>query len=195
MTQIIALSAKRGCGKSTLARMLIQKFKDEGLIAEPFSLATVLKQYVTTTYGIPLSWSSDQDMKQAKLSKKDFPGIPEDGMTLRKLLQETGAELRKKDPAFTVHGIPESQSVLIIDDVRMPAEDNAMKELQAFRVRVEPYPEYAVEDSDITETALDDVADWDLICFPEFGNLQQACEEIFAEYQERYLPKDVKPNA
>jgi hypothetical protein len=94
---IVALLGKRGCGKSTAASQLVEKYG----FAE-YSFAEPLKQVCSTLLGTPLNWFTDINLKEKV--------IPNWNNTPRYFMQKWGTEIfRDYMPVIT----PEVKSIWV----------------------------------------------------------------------------------
>lgn len=190
---IVGLSAKIGCGKSTVA----EKMKGMILGAKIFSYGDALKEECAQLFKFPLHWAYNQDRKLEKIfiglgykiaiynadkGSKYYIPAPKHTMTVREILQWYGTDVvRVHDPdrwiRITTEKIRASHcKVAIIDDCRFPDEIDRCN----IKFRIDPYPgwkpgEFADHES---ETALDDYQDFDIWFTPDFGELEDVARTM-----------------
>lgn len=183
---LIGISAKMGCGKTTLTMHLIGLL---GVNWTKVSLGDALKEEVSDKFKFPLKWCYTEEGK-SKLVRVDDIRAPYANMSVRTLLQWWGTEIRRaEDPLYWVDKtlviicelINKGKNV-IVDDVRFPDEVNMIKYLNGFMVRLEAYPGYTPLNKDIanhpSEIALDDYKHWDIKVAPKFGQLELSAKTI-----------------
>lgn len=168
---IIGISAKIGCGKTTLTNMFLKKYPK--YIKKSF--ASILKEESAYMYNYPGKWNYSEGGK-AKIVNHEK--LPKKNMTVREILQWHGTDFRRKqDPDYWtryMNGLISAYSLfVIIDDVRFKNEADFVKDHHGWLIRINPYREwmpgkYAKHQS---ETDLDCYREFDLILTPEFGQL------------------------
>lgn len=181
MGMIIGISAKMGCGKTTLADYIIEEL--------PFkrkAFADILKQECSETYGYPLEWNYTGEGKHQLISLNVLPKQP---MSVREILQWHGTDFRREqDWNYWVKlmdkEIKEDEDI-IIDDVRFENEADFVKKRNGLLIRLEPYPGWKPEkySNHVSETALDEYDGWDLVLKPKYGKLKK-CLPIIKSYYE-----------
>jgi hypothetical protein len=147
---IVGLVAKGGCGKSTVADIMVE---DYGFTKVSF--ASALKEEVALVYHFPEKWCHDQEGKNMKISRlrAKAGGGPwpwgNDYVSVRDILQYYGTDyMRKKDPDHwcnlteaLIDVLP--QNKIVLDDVRFPNELRMIERMSGISVRMEPYKGWA----------------------------------------------------
>lgn len=183
---LIGLSGKMGTGKTTVANMLLDAFRDY-VPCVRIAFGDALKREVSQIYKFPLGW--------AYVAKDRIVEIPASEMisdwdgkdvTVREVLQYHAMKMRKVDPDYWVKRLEESLYVpykhgvrlVFVDDVRFPNELEYVKAHGAC-YRLEPYPGYDVYSNHYSENALN-LASFDRRFCPKFGrnSLQKVAESI-----------------
>lgn len=182
---IIAISGKIGCGKSTLAGMLMERLPGWERVA----FGDCLKEETSRIFGYPLEWNYTEEGKQKLVpipGRMVFSGpSTARAASVRELLQWWGTEIcRRIDPDFWVKRmadrLDEVAAHVIVDDVRFPSEVKMLEQEGALLVRLDPYPGWmpGPHASHESETALDGYQGWDMRLAPEHGKLAEAADEI-----------------
>ena len=70
--KIIGISAKMGCGKTTLARMIKEKMEEIGFSAKIISVADELKKECSFKFQFPLEWCYSDEGKNKILTIFSF---------------------------------------------------------------------------------------------------------------------------
>jgi len=188
---IIGISAKAGCGKSTLTTILLQML---GPAWVKMSLADELKKEVAELFNFPIDWCYSAIGKECTVFVN--PKIPGSVvMTVRQLLQYWGTDKwRAEDPERwtrkLVANMPDGKHV-IIDDVRFVNEAEYIKKAGGKVIRLESFPGYqapATGAQHISETDLDTYQGFDAIYRPAFGSLK---ETAYAVINGLSLPEEV----
>jgi len=145
---IVAVSGKRGAGKSALARVLIE---DYGFVLGSF--AKPLKERAKLDFCLSAA--------QVYGDQKEVVD-PRYGMTSRDILIKIGQAYRSIDNDFWVNELRKSLETeirpVVIDDMRFVNEANMLKGMGAMLVRLERLPEdniYKGIIDDLSETQLD----------------------------------------
>jgi hypothetical protein len=179
---VIGLSAKMGCGKTTLAQMLIDKW-EKGFFRVAFG--DLLKQECSEYFGFPLEWCYSQEGKLREIDNidctKPFPLLQLDrGPSVRELLQWYGTDYRRKHyPGYWIKAMREKldnlkanhpEALVVIDDVRFPDEAELVLEYGSL-FRIEPFGGWqpGPHAGHASETALDDYHRFSGIFRPAHG--------------------------
>ena len=178
---IVGLSAKIGCGKTTLAQMLLERLPGWERVA----FADCLKEEASRVFGYPLEWNYSEAGKAIKVPVLPYPSDQEwEGMTVRELLQWYGTDVcRAQDPGYWVKRMRERIAGLehvLIDDVRFRDEADLVRELGGMLIRLEPFPGWkpGPHAGHRSETALDTYLEWDLILQPVYGGLEEMVQPV-----------------
>ena len=170
---IIGISAKIGCGKTTLTNLFIQYHPQ--FIRKAF--ADLLKQEAAATYGYPNIWNYTEDGKNQVVNHFN---LPKKDMTVREILQWHGTDFRRKqDPDYWVklmdRQVDSDYFNIIVDDVRFRNEADFVKRRNGKLIRLNPYPGWKPNEfaNHRSETDLDDYKDWDLIIQADYGKLAE----------------------
>jgi hypothetical protein len=192
---LLGISGKIGCGKTTLARMIIEDAPVE--VAARMAFGDLLKRECAAFFGFPVEWCSSQEGKQKTV---DIPVCAAtNGMrvatlpfTVRQALQWYGTEYRRAaDPDYWVKAMREQLSnyekkhdgaslLVVIDDVRFANEALLINELGGQLVRLDPYQgwEPGPHADHESETTLDRWAAWDLRATPRLGGLADVAAQV-----------------
>ena len=161
MKNIICLSGKQYSGKDTAAEMLLKEFKDFKRIG----IADAIK--------IEFGRRNNLTYKEIELNK----GIYRSGLI------ELGNEGRKINPDFWLDKIIESNSNVIVPDVRLIHEAEVFKKAGAILIRVTASAEIrnkrgiVTNKEDLTETELDNYGGFDYY-LDNNGSLEELKENI-----------------
>jgi hypothetical protein len=186
---IIGISAKAGCGKSTLAYYLARARAD----VVRLSFAGVLKLECADRFEFPLEWTLTQE---GKLQVVEHEGLPGGRMTVREILQWWGTDVcRAKDPDYWLKAMDGQiarvratlaadgigEPLVLIDDVRFPNEALYCSS-GGLCVRLQPFAGWAPGPGAAheSETALDDWTAFDLVLAPGYGELAGCVPHILA---------------
>lgn len=184
---IVGLSGKPGSGKSTVSRMVEDKVG-----CRRVSFGDSIRDEVEEFYGIPRELTLDDTGKeslypvsrmQAKgrmmlvqagvlkwtdLVRAAFLGSKGPSMTVREVLQKHATEVRRKnDPSYWVNHfmdkVADMSGMILVDDVRMKNEAEAIKCLGGKVVRLEPWVGWSPPGGSdyVTENDLDDYGAFD----------------------------------
>ena len=176
--KIIALSSKLGCGKTTVANMILESVPK----AVRLAFADNLKVEAANTYKFPLELCYSEAGKQTLvfLGQEGMENLGAHTMSVRSVLQRHGTEFRrtqdhdywdnKMREALRLHehnGTP----LVVVDDVRFESECALIREFNGALYRLQPYPGWKPgKNADhISETALDDYDRFDMVFCPEKG--------------------------
>lgn len=192
MSVVIALSGKKGTGKSTIRKFLESYF----VYPEPINFADILRKELVAL-GAPMNKLTTQEGKLEPVPSDILNKLPDDLpwkdsiKSYRELMQAWGTYRREQDPNYwtkmwkdavkqvTVYDNPDT--VVICDDLRYPNELSTIRSLstneenivdRTIIVRVAPYPEYSYDEYSfhISETALDQAQNqFDLRFSPPYG--------------------------
>ena len=145
--KIIILSGKQYSGKDTAAKILLEKLKDFKRIG----LGDAIKLEYSEQTGLTL----DEILKNKHLYRPDLIAL--------------GNKRRSEDSDYWIKKVIAQSGNIIVPDVRVKRELEFFK--NAFKIRVEADVEKRAQrgkltsSDDPTETALDDVKDWDAVIF------------------------------
>lgn len=180
---VIGLSAKMGCGKTTLSEMIRDMAPVE--VAERLAFGDVLKEECSKYLGFPTAWCYSQEGKERRFSVAlaacIVHNLPET-MTVREALQWYGTDFRRaQDPAYWVKAMRKKlmllkeqharQSLLVVvDDVRFPDEAQVCLD-NGYCFRVEPFPGWkpGPHAGHASETALDGWDKFTEVYHPQHG--------------------------
>ena len=144
---IIVFSGKQFSGKDTVAKILLEQFNSFKRIG----IADAIKMQYSQKTGLTV-----QEIEQNKpLYRQDLINLGDWG--------------RAQNPDYWLNSIIEYDGNTIVTDIRVEHELNLFKSYGAFTVRVEADEEVRakrgtlVSKNDNTETALDNITDWDYI--------------------------------
>ena len=144
---IITLSGKQFSGKDTVAKILLNELKSFRRIG----LGDAIKLEYSKRTGLTLD------------------EIEENKSKYRPDLISLGDWGRSVSPDYWLESVVAQEGNIIVPDVRMPREYKVFKKNNAFTIRVESTEEsrskrgVLVKSDDLTETALDDIDDWDYV--------------------------------
>lgn len=176
--RIIGLSAKLGCGKTTVANMILEMVPKSARAA----FADNLKIEAAHTYGfhLDLCYSEAGKGSLVFLGEEGMANLGAHTMSVRSVLQKHGTEYRRaQDPLYwdnkmrevlTLHG-HNGTPLVVVDDVRFPSECELIREFGGSLYRLQPYPSWkpGKNASHISETALDEYDGFDMVFCPEKG--------------------------
>lgn len=157
---IIAFRGRQGTGKSSMAHAAAQMLG----IPTVHSFSMVIKRGAARYFGF------EEALCYTQNGKKEY--LPNHGMTVREALCAYGAILRKQDPLGIVHGIDarlhewfQKHPALpfLVDDIRMPEELAWARKYPSLVIQAQANEDFHENGNDITETALDDDRDYDLV--------------------------------
>lgn len=191
---LIGISGKIGCGKSTLARLLAERLGWRVL-----SFGEVLKDEVSHVFGFPRAWcDTPEGKRKVVLVRSDLvrAGAPVSA-TVRQLLQYWGTDVcRAKNPDHWARIMEQRLCVgdglcgkvgrpvpgTIIDDVRFPNEARMILGRGGRLIRLDPYPGWRPGENagHASETALDDWGQWTMRLAPAKGELEAVAEMLAA---------------
>lgn len=173
---VIGLSAKIGCGKTTLAEIIRDRW---GRSFFRVAFGDLLKQECSRHFGFPIEWCYSQEGKARRVDLTVYPSeIPLN--TVRDALQWYGTDFRRKqDPNYWVKvmrgALEDAQeahecAIILIDDVRFPNEAELVLEYGSL-FRIEPYDGWqpGPHAGHISETALDDYTRFSGAFRPTYG--------------------------
>lgn len=145
--KIIVLSGKQYSGKDTVAKILLQNLTNFKRIG--------LGDAIKIEYG-----------EQKGLS---FEEIEKNKASYRQDLINLGNQRRSEDKDYWIKKVISLEGNIIVPDVRVKRELEFFKEANAYTIRVEASREtrsqrgILVGETDITETDLDNIKDWNYI--------------------------------
>ncbi len=185
LPKIVGISAKIGCGKSTLAQLLCEKYPQYKIM----SLGDMVKKETAEWFGFPVGLCYSQEGK----TKKIYLPWEDKHYTVRELLQWYGTDFVRENVSDTywvdrLVGQLNGKHV-IVDDVRFVNEADRIKDLGGVLIRLAPYDGWEPGPSagHRSETDLDSYPHFDLTTFPKYGDLSQVAESIFLE---DFMPRD-----
>ena len=192
---MIAISGKVGSGKTTLAKILVDRLGFPWLRA---SFADPLKREVMDLFGLhpDLLWSEEGkkrefEIRPDKLQHLGIHTIYPELLSVRRILQLRGQYCRSLDPNYWVDAFQKEHQHddhIVVDDVRYENELALAHSRKAYCVRLLPYPgwvpgQYATHES---ETSLDADASFQITFRPQYGGLDAVADYILSEYNRRY---------
>ena len=142
--KIIVLSGKQFCGKDTVAKILLQNFKNFTRIG--------LGDAIKLEYGEKIGLTLDEVEKNKSQYRAD--------------LQALGNKRREEDSDYWIKKVITLPQDIIVPDIRVQKEYEYFKNAGAFMIRVEASEHVRSQrgtlsaQNDITETALDNIKDW-----------------------------------
>lgn len=170
--KIIILSGKQFCGKDTIAKIILQNFTNFTRIG--------LGDAIKLEYGEKIGLS----LEEVEKNKSKY----------RAALQALGNQRRKEDSDYWIKKVISLPQDIVVPDVRVQREYDYFKQVGAFKIRVEASSKIRATrgvlsaEDDITETALDDITDWDFGIKNEgsYDELVDATKELIEEVK-KYL--------
>ncbi len=170
--KIIIFSGKQFSGKDTVAKILLEHFKSFKRIG----IADAIKLQYSKKTGLSL----EEIEKNKSIYRQD--------------LIDLGNWGRNKDPDYWLNSILNYNCDIIVTDIRVKHELNLFRSFGAFCIRVEADKEVRSQrgilssENDITETALDDINDWDFIVNNNgsYFKLQEEVKQLIDKINEYY---------
>ena len=198
--KIIGLSAKMHCGKSTLAKKIIENLP--GTVRLAFGDA--LKSEASVIYGFPIELAYCEAGKNTvvALSAAGAMLMHRPTATVREILQYHGSQLRRvQDPQYWDNAVARQLQMLegagvrcaVIDDVRFPSEVKLLYGLGGKVFRINPYPGWqpGPNANHSSETALDGYGevDFDGVFSPAKGlhHLEALAYSILAHMEDAHV--------
>ena len=168
MKKIIIISGKQYSGKDTLAKILLDKMPNFKRIG--------IGDAIKIEYGKQKGLTFEQIEMHKHLYRNDLIALGNWG--------------REIDPDYWLKNISNMDEI-IIPDVRVEHEVEFFKSQGAYLIRVESSYEnrskrgIITNDNDLTETALDDYKNWNIIIEnnSDYKNLIQKADEICLSFQ------------
>lgn len=145
--KIIIFSGKQYSGKDTLAKIMLE--------AMPEFKRCAMGDIIKLEYGRQKDLTYDEIEKNKPLYRQDLINLGNWG--------------RSQDPYYWLKKIIEQDGNIMVTDVRVPHEYEVFKNAGAKSIRVEASRETRkqrgtlIGETDITETGLDDIKDWDYV--------------------------------
>lgn len=183
---IIGLSGKQGTGKTTVANMLLDAFR-EYVPCVRMAFGDALKREASFVYNFPLSWAYVGKSRVVEVPACEITSEWRDkDVTVREILQHRGMEMRKVNPDYWIEKLDAATRVpykhgvriIIVDDVRFPNEFEYVR-VRGMCYRLEPYQGYDIHSNHYSESALD-LENFDRRFCPKFGRnyLEKVAESI-----------------
>ena len=179
MPQIIGIVGQKQVGKNTVADLLMQAYPS----ARPFAFGDKLKQIISDALKLNLKYMQDPDLKEVPL-------ITYRNYTPRQIMQQFGDCLKLFDPDIFTRPLLElankyPDDVILITDVRFPAEAVVIKELGGTLVRV-CRKSLMTYDGHISEQASSKITtDYVLENNGTMQQLRNACDNLVARLENR----------
>ena len=145
--KIIIFSGKQYSGKDTAAKIMLEKMSDFRRCA--------MGDIIKLTYGKEKGLTYEEIEKNKPVYRQDLINLGNWG--------------RAQNPDYWLNKIIEQDGNIIVTDVRVPHEYEVFKKAGAITIRVEASRETRLQrgeligESDITETGLDNIKDWDFV--------------------------------
>lgn len=173
--KIVILSGKQYSGKDTAAKILLEKLKDFKRIG----LGDAIKIEYSENTGLTL----DEIINNKHLYRPDLIAL--------------GNKRRAEDSDYWIKKVIALDGNIIVPDVRVKRELEYFKEANAFTIRVESDEKNRAlrgtltSADDPTETALDDVKDWDAVIYNNsaYDALKTAVESLIPKIQNKFAHK------
>ncbi len=178
INKIIIFSGKQYAGKDTAAKIMLEAMPDFRRCA--------MGDIIKLTYG-----------KQHNLTYEE---IEKNKPLYRQGLIDLGNWGRAQDPDYWLKKIIEQKGNIMVTDVRVPHEYDVFKSAGAISVRVEASRDVRasrgklIGETDITETGLDDVKDWDYV-IENNSNYEALKEKVLAvvkDIKDKFLKHNTK---
>lgn len=162
--RIIIFSGKQYSGKDTAAKIVLEAMPDFKRCA--------MGDIIKLTYGKEKGLTYEEIEKNKPIYRQDLINLGNWG--------------RAQDPDYWLKKILEQDGNIIVTDVRVPHEYEVFKNAGAVAVRVEASRETRAQrgelvgETDITETGLDNITDWDFVIDnnSDYVNLHNQVEDI-----------------
>ena len=169
--KIIVFSGKQYSGKDTVAKILLEQLKDFKRIG--------LGDAIKIEYGKTIGKTFEEIESQKHLYRAD--------------LIKFANEKRAIDQDYWIKKIVEYPDNVIVPDMRVKREYDFFKSQGAYMIRVEASVEARskrgtlVKADDPTETALDDVKDWDYTIYNEsdYETLKENAKKLLHDYLQK----------
>lgn len=173
--KIIILSGKQYSGKDTAAKILLQNLTDFKRIG--------LGDAIKIEYG-----------EQKGLT---FEEIEKNKAQYRQDLINLGNKRRSEDKDYWIKKVIKMPGNIVVPDVRVKRELEFFKQANAITIRVEASRETRalrgtlVGETDVTETDLDDIKDWDFVIHNDstYENLQAEINQLAKEIKSFFVKK------
>ncbi len=170
--KIIVFSGKQFSGKDTVAKILLEKFKSFKRIG----IADAIKMQYSKKTGLRL-----EEIEQNKSQyRQDLINLGDWG--------------RAQNPDYWLNSIIAYAGNTIVTDIRVKHELDLFRKQGAYSVRVEASEETRSKrgtlssKNDNTETALDDINDWDYIIYNNgsYEELVQNTQELISDIKRKF---------
>jgi len=170
--KIIVFSGKQFSGKDTVAKILLENFKSFKRIG----IADAIKMKYSQETGLSLE------------------EIEKNKSTYRQDLINLGDWGRAQNPDYWLNSIIAYDGDTIVTDIRVKHELDLFRKYGAFTIRVEADEEIRSKrgklsaKNDLTETALDNIKDWDYVIFNNgtYEELLKETDILIKELEEKY---------
>lgn len=170
--KIIVISGKQFSGKDTLAKILLKElpnFKRIGL-----------------GDGIKIEYAEEKGLTIEEIEKNKSH--------YRADLQALGNKRRSQDADYWIKKVIALPQDIIVPDIRVQKEYDYFKQANAFKIRVNSTTEIRAKrgilaaENDITETALDNISDWDFVISNDdsYEDLVKNSQKIIAEIKKYF---------
>lgn len=171
--KIITLSGRQFCGKDTVTGILLENLPGFRRVA----LADAIKIEYSRRTGL----SRDEIEKNKSIYREDLINL--------------GNEGRAKSSDFWLKKVLEEDGNIIVSDVRLPFELETFRQRGAFCIRVEANADIRASraplsrENDYTETALDNVENWDYVIKNEGSreDLVNNCKDLVEKIRKTLL--------
>lgn len=170
--RIIVFSGKQFSGKDTVAKILLNQFQSFKRIG--------IGDAIKMRYGQKTGLSLDEIEKNKSVYRQDLIDLGDWG--------------RAQNPDYWLNSIIEYDGDTIVTDIRVPHELELFRSKGAFTVRVEASEEARAKrgvlssKNDLTETALDNINDWDYVIHNEgtYEELLENTQELINLLKEKF---------
>lgn len=145
--KIIVFSGKQYSGKDTAAKIILEKMPEYKRCA--------IGDIIKLTYGREKGLTYEEIEQNKPLYRQDLINLGNKGRSI--------------DPDYWLKKIIEMDGNIIVTDVRVPHEYEVFKHAGAISIRIEASRQtraqrgQLVGETDITETGLDNITDWDFV--------------------------------
>lgn len=177
---VVGISAKMGCGKTTLSVALLEMMR--GCESARAAFGDLVKQECSAYFGFNEAWAYSQEGKNLRFvvqgSLRLMHGLDKT-MTVREALQWYGTDFRRKeDPDYWTKALRKKLVILsekrvnfvVVDDVRFADEAQVCLD-NGYLFRLDPYPGWkpGPHAGHPSETSLDDFPKFTKVYRPGYG--------------------------